>query len=176
MKKGKLYIIVGTISLLLLLFLTGCGGDTLKSAENTVQEQAIAEDGSGDEADPDSGGEAAPAEGSDQGTSSEGSDEESAEDGSDVEPADDGTGVEPTENPETNCSSLNPHPMAEGMAEQFEVSYDQVMTWYCDGYAFSDILLALETEELVDQSAEELLYMLEDSTWETIWEDLGVEK
>ncbi len=87
-----------------------------------------------------------------------------------------GSPAEPTENPEINCSSLNPHPMAEGMAESFEVSYDQIMTWYCDGAAFSDILLALETEELVDLSVEELLNMVEDKTWEEIWQDLGVEK
>ena len=49
------------------------------------------------------------------------------------------------------------------------------MTLYCDGYAFSDILLALETEQLVDQSTEELLLLLETSTWEEIWQDLGVE-
>lgn len=82
--------------------------------------------------------------------------------------------VIPTENPETNCSSINPHPMAEGMAVQFEISYDQIMTWYCDGAAFSDILLALETEELVDLSVEELLSKVENKTWEEIWQELDV--
>jgi hypothetical protein len=158
MKKGKLFITIGIVSLLLLLFLTGCGTDTLKSAENTSQEETIAEDGSSEEA---AMGE---------------SNEETTTDGSDGEPAEEESGVEPTENPQTNCSSLNPHPMAEGMAEQFDVTYDEVMTWYCDGSAFSDILLALETEQLVDQSPEELLSMLEDSSWEEIWQDLGVEK
>jgi hypothetical protein len=50
------------------------------------------------------------------------------------------------------------------------------MTWYCDGAAFSDILLALETAELVDTSVEELLIMVEDSTWEEIWQELEVDK
>jgi hypothetical protein len=142
------------ISLLILLVLTGCGTDSLKSAPNASQEEVIAEEGSGEEiAAGESEGEIAAGE-------SEG----------------ETTQAEPTENPETNCSALNPHPMAEGMAETFEVSYDQIMIWYCDGSAFSDILLALETEQLVDQSPEELLSMLEDSTWEEIWQDLGVEK
>jgi hypothetical protein len=167
MKKTKTIITVGIISLLLLLFLTGCGTEPLKSAQNTSQEVTVAEDGSSEEGTTDE---------SSQETTTDESDGEPAEDGSDVESAGDGSDVEPTENPETNCSSLNPHPMAEGMAEQFDVTYDEVMTWYCDGFAFSDILLALETEELVEQSTEELLNMLENSTWEEIWGELGVEK
>lgn len=83
--------------------------------------------------------------------------------------------AEASQDPETSCSVLDPHPMAVSMAEKFEVSYDQIMTWYCDGYAFSDILLALETNELVDQSTEELLGLLETRTWEEIWQDLGVQ-
>ena len=82
--------------------------------------------------------------------------------------------IEPTENPETNCSTLNPHPLAEGITEKFSISYVEVMTLYCDGYAFSDILLALETEQLVDQSVEDLLSLLETRSWEEIWSDLGV--
>jgi hypothetical protein len=167
MKKTKTIITVGIISLLLLLFLTGCGTESLKSSQNTSQEATVAEDGSSEAADMGVTGEEA--------TTDETS-EEAATDGSSGEAAEDEASPEPTENPETNCSSLNPHPMAEGMVEQFDVTYDEVMTWYCDGAAFSDILLALETEQLVDQTPEELLSMLEDSTWEEIWVELGVEK
>ena len=149
MKNKNIYLSAGMVFLLLVLFLTGCGTETLKSAQNSPQEEVIAEEESG---------------------------EEIMASGSEGETSGDDSQVKPTENPETNCSALNPHPMAEGMAETFEVSYDQVMTWYCDGSAFSDILLALETDQLVDQSPEELLSMLEDSTWEEIWQDLGVEK
>ena len=77
-------------------------------------------------------------------------------------------------NPETDCSTLNPHPLAVSMEEKFEVSYDEIMTWYCDGYAFSDILLALETEKLVDLSAPALLSRLRNRSWEVIWDELGV--
>lgn len=80
----------------------------------------------------------------------------------------------PTENPDTNCSAINPHPVAEGMTETFEITYDEVMTLYCDGYAFSDILLALETSELVDQSASALLARLRTRSWQEIWDELGV--
>ncbi|NQS91113.1 MAG: hypothetical protein HQ574_01775 [Chloroflexi bacterium] len=81
---------------------------------------------------------------------------------------------DPVENPETNCAAINPHPVAEGMAETYQITYEEVMTLYCDGFAFSDILLALETTTLVDQSPEDLLALLETRTWEEIWADLGV--
>ncbi len=77
-------------------------------------------------------------------------------------------------NLETDCSTLNPHPIAVSMEEKFEVSYDEIMTWYCDGYAFSDILLALETEKLVDLSVPALLSRLRTRGWEIIWDELGV--
>ncbi len=74
-----------------------------------------------------------------------------------------------------HCADPDPHPMGESIAEKFEVSYEQVMTWYCGGDAFSDILLALETTKLVeDQEVETLLERLENESWEEIWGDLGV--
>ena len=74
-----------------------------------------------------------------------------------------------------HCTDPDPHPMGESIAEKFEVSYEQVMTWYCGGDAFSDILLALETTKLVeDQEVETLLERLENESWEEIWGDLGV--
>jgi hypothetical protein len=77
-------------------------------------------------------------------------------------------------NQETDCSTLNPHPIAQGMEETFDVTYDEIMTWYCDGFAFSDILLALETSELAEVSVPDLLLLIEDQSWEEIWDDLGI--
>lgn len=173
MKRKKLIIAVGLISILLLLISTGCSPDSLKSSQNTPREEppeeevtTTDEEGSADE-------EAAADEESAAGEETSSDEEESSEDeagtGDEVE-------AEPTENPDTNCSSLNPHPLAEGITEQFDVTYDQVMTWYCDGAAFSDIMLALETVELADISVEELLSMLDENTWDEIWQELGVEK
>ena len=154
MKRKKMFIAVGIISILLVLVLAGCNADILKSSQHSSGEDTITE---GETVTEDE-------------TVAEG--ETSADEGS---VAEDGSVSEPTENPETNCSTLNPHPLAVSMTEQYEVTYDEIMTLYCDGYAFSDILLALETEGLVDLSTEELLLLLETSTWEEIWQDLGVE-
>jgi len=168
MKRGKLIIVVGLVSIMLLLISAGCSADALKSSQNSSREEPLTEeesttaeeDSSTDEVDS-----------TEEGSSSE--EEGTTEDDAATE---DEVEAEPTENPETNCSSLNPHPLAESITEQFEVSYDQVMTWYCDGAAFSDILLALETVDLVDESVEELLSMVENMTWDEIWQELGVEK
>ena len=86
----------------------------------------------------------------------------------------DESNIDTVENSETNCAALDPHPMAVSITEKFEVTYDEVMTLYCDGFAFSDILLALETTQLVDQEPEELLKLLETKSWEEIWSELGV--
>ena len=127
MKRTRFQQFAGAALLLAALFLTACGGDSLKATFYTSREEPTApEQAAGN-------------------------------------------------NPETNCSTLNPHPLAESMAGKFEISYEEIMTWYCDGYAFSDILLALETEQLVDQSAEDLLSLLADRSWEEIWQDLGLE-
>ena len=88
--------------------------------------------------------------------------------------SEDASTEELVENPDTNCSAINPHPVAEGMTETFEITYDEVMILYCDGYAFSDILLALETSELVDQSPEALLARLRTRSWQEIWDEFGI--
>jgi len=84
------------------------------------------------------------------------------------------TQIDEEYNPETDCSTLNPHPIAQGMVETYDISYEEVMTWYCDGFAFSDILLALETSNLADVSVPDLLSLLENQEWEETWDDLGV--
>jgi hypothetical protein len=74
----------------------------------------------------------------------------------------------------TQCTEVDPHPVAEGIAREFDVTYDEVMAWFCGGYAFDDILLALQTAELVDQPAAELLVMNEEYSWDEVWETLGL--
>ena len=74
----------------------------------------------------------------------------------------------------TSCVSTDSHPLAEGIAEEFDVEFDQVIDWFCQGSTFDDILLALQTSEMTDEAPEELLEMLNDKTWNEIWDELGV--
>lgn len=73
-----------------------------------------------------------------------------------------------------NCTEYNPHPMGESIAEKFSAEYEDVMSWYCDGYAFEDILLALQTSQLAGEPAGKILDSLETQSWEEIWEKLGL--
>lgn len=71
-----------------------------------------------------------------------------------------------------NCLGGAASPIGQSIAEEYEsVSYDQVLTWFCNGAEFEDILVALETESLTGTPAEEMLQMLADGfSWEEIWQ------
>ncbi len=75
-----------------------------------------------------------------------------------------------------DCLGPDIHPIGQSIAETFpEVTYEQVMVWFCNGAAFEDILLALETAKLSEEQPEELLALLaEGSTWEEIWQSLNL--
>ncbi|MFC1936812.1 hypothetical protein ACFLYP_04010, partial [Chloroflexota bacterium] len=68
------------------------------------------------------------------------------------------------------------HPIGEAIAESYEsADYEQVMTWFCNGAEFEDIMTALETEQDSELTAEELLLKLaEGQSWEEIWVEIGL--
>jgi len=73
-----------------------------------------------------------------------------------------------------NCPEEDPHPIGKSIAEKFNTTYEKVINWYCDGYIFEDILLALETSKMTDVEPEGLLEKLETKNWDKIWQDLGI--
>ncbi len=75
-----------------------------------------------------------------------------------------------------DCLNGEISPIAESIAADYDhISYEQVVTWFCNGAEYEDILVALETEALTDVTAEELLQMLaEGSSWEGIWQFVGL--
>jgi hypothetical protein len=75
---------------------------------------------------------------------------------------------------DADCTDLNPHPIGASIAADYEVSYEQVMIWFCSGYSFENILIALETSEAVEVPAEDLLEMLLEMEWEEIWVEVGL--
>lgn len=85
------------------------------------------------------------------------------------------------ENPESthagdSCVSEQPNVIGQSIDEEFAgADYAQIMTWFCAGAAFEDIIVALQTEELVEVPAEELLELVaEGFTWEEIWDAVGL--
>jgi hypothetical protein len=81
----------------------------------------------------------------------------------------------PTSGPD--CIQDDPHPIALSIAEQYNeiTTYEQVMTWYCNGALFEDILNALSTQELSGADAGDLLLQISNGkSWNQIWLELGI--
>ncbi len=72
------------------------------------------------------------------------------------------------------CQGSEPHPVGSNIAETYEVPYEEVIGWFCEGYSFENILIALETSEATDIPAETLLEMLLEKDWEVIWNEIGL--
>jgi hypothetical protein len=75
------------------------------------------------------------------------------------------------ETPEAACPGEDINGIGQGIADEYEFSgYKEVMSWFCDGAEFEDILVALQTEDQTGVQAEEMLVMLaEGLSWEDIW-------
>ena len=86
------------------------------------------------------------------------------------------TTTSPAETAAPDCLGAEVSPVGQSIADDYEfASYEQVMTWFCNGAEFEDILVALETETQVDTSADEMLKMLADGfTWDEIWQLVGL--
>lgn len=76
---------------------------------------------------------------------------------------------------EVDCTLAETHPIAQGIAEKYNVPYEQVVDWACSGESFDDILLALQTSKLTQQSVDALLAMRRAAgSWEEVWQELGL--
>lgn len=75
-----------------------------------------------------------------------------------------------------NCLGEEINIIGQAIADEYEfASYEEVMTWFCNGAEFEDIMIALQTEDQTEEPAEEILIMLADGfTWEEIWSLLGL--
>jgi len=73
---------------------------------------------------------------------------------------------------EAYCSGELVHPIGESIADTFDIAYDEIMHYYCQGSDFEDILLALETaSESKVPFSEVILSRQEQQPWEQIWEE-----
>jgi len=78
-----------------------------------------------------------------------------------------------TETIDIHCAETDPHPIGQEIAETYDVTYEEVMTWFCSGYTFDDILIALETSEATNVKVGDLLSMSEEMSWEEVWVEVG---
>lgn len=82
----------------------------------------------------------------------------------------------PPDAPADWCVEVRPHPIGQSTADTYEdASYEQVMTWFCAGSTFDDILLALETADQTETTVDDLLARRAAGTgWDQIWQELGL--
>jgi hypothetical protein len=73
-----------------------------------------------------------------------------------------------------HCTETDPHPIAVGITADYDVTYEQVMTWFCSGFSFENILIALQTAEATGYEPGVLLEMLLDKDWEQVWSEIGL--
>lgn len=92
-----------------------------------------------------------------------------------VTPASTASEVTPVETGAANCATEDANKIGESITKSYPfTSPEEVMTWFCQGAEFEDILTALETEEVNGTAAEDMLLMrAEGLTWEEIWEVVG---
>jgi hypothetical protein len=64
------------------------------------------------------------------------------------------------------------HPVAAGLAEVYEVDEEEIMGYFCDGFGFGQIMLALQTD--VENYGELLSQREEGLGWGEIWQELGL--
>ena len=76
----------------------------------------------------------------------------------------------------TDCLGGVTSPIGESIVFEYNfTSYEEIISWFCDGAEFEDILVALETESQTGTPAEEMLQMLADGfNWEEIWQLVGL--
>jgi hypothetical protein len=72
----------------------------------------------------------------------------------------------------SDCLGGAVRPIGESIAADYEFTdYAEVITWFCNGAEFEDILVALESESQTGTPAKEMLQMLADGfTWDEIWQ------
>jgi hypothetical protein len=74
-----------------------------------------------------------------------------------------------------NCADESVNQIGKSIADSYSfTSPQEVMTWFCQGAEFEDIMTALETEELTGIAAEDMLKMrAEGLSWDEIWKLIG---
>ena len=77
--------------------------------------------------------------------------------------------------PLTECGSEDDQNIASSIASTYEQPFELVMSQFCLGYGFDDILLGMETAVQSEAPAPVVLFWLGNGTsWDQIWADLGI--
>jgi hypothetical protein len=82
------------------------------------------------------------------------------------------TGSQPTPLPDCYEESSV---IGQSISDTFDVPYEKVMSWFCAGHTYDDILLALQTAQTTDVTPDDLLQRKADGqSWDEIWQAIGL--
>lgn len=80
------------------------------------------------------------------------------------------------EGDDEECTGADPHPHAADLADRYEVDYEEIMAWFCDGNGFGEIELAFNLADQAELSVEEVMDMREEGLgWGQIRQELDVQ-
>lgn len=95
-----------------------------------------------------------------------------------VEPKEEDEDDEMGEGPSTGFYCIQsdvPHPFGERLAERYGVDYTILQGWFCDGFGWGQIMLALQTGMITGDDPEALLEERSSGLgWGEIWQNLGL--
>jgi hypothetical protein len=67
------------------------------------------------------------------------------------------------------------HPMGARLAERYDMDYETLQGWFCDGFGWGQVMLALQTSKLTEGDPALLLQARsEGKGWGNIWKELGL--
>jgi hypothetical protein len=73
------------------------------------------------------------------------------------------------------CPSTVTHPQGTRLAERYDVPYDEIMEWFCNGFGFGEVNRAYSLSQKKSMSVEEVFALREDGLgWGQIKKQLGV--
>jgi hypothetical protein len=65
-----------------------------------------------------------------------------------------------------------PHPFGQRLAERYEVEYTTLQAWFCDGFGWGQVMLALQTGKITGEDPGELLKSRRSGLgWGDIWRE-----
>ena len=84
--------------------------------------------------------------------------------------------AQPDSTVDIHCTETDPHPIAQSIAETYHVTYEEVMTFFCTGVGFEDIVMGYQTADLSGRDIKDVLTLWYDfGDWDDVWEELGLQ-
>jgi len=69
----------------------------------------------------------------------------------------------------------NDHPFAAAISETYGTSTSDIMGYFCNGFGFGEIMLALQTHQMNNEEVSSMLALRKsDQGWGQIWQDMGI--